>query len=165
VGADGGASAAGRHHSGKLAALEEDKPPGQAAVAGDPLAHIGGIKLVHDLGGEWACDSAAVRGLPPCGVKTKHGLRFYKGQLEQVHIKSKSGTMTAMINTFQAQFGPGAQANQYIPNYLWEGPNTIIFLDCSEATLSCEGIIASVRVRAEKKADSAVAARGAKQDF
>jgi hypothetical protein len=75
VRADGGSSVAGRHHGGKLAALEEDKPPGQAAVEGDPLAHIGGIELVDDLGAEWACDLAAVRRPPPCGVKTKHGLR------------------------------------------------------------------------------------------
>jgi hypothetical protein len=57
------------------------------------------------------------------------------------------------------------QTNKYIPSYLWEGPNTKICLDCSEATLSCTGMIASVRVRAEEQADGAVAARGAKQDF
>ena len=60
---------------------------------------------------------------------------FYKGQFEDVLIKSKSGAMPAMVNTFQAQFGGGAQANQYIPNYLWGGPNTGIYLDCNEATL------------------------------
>jgi hypothetical protein len=90
---------------------------------------------------------------------------FYKGQPEGVFIKSKSGAMPAMVNTFQTQFGRGAQANQYIPHYLWEGPNTAIFLDCNEATLSCDGMISSVRILAEKKADDAVAARGAKQDF
>jgi hypothetical protein len=90
---------------------------------------------------------------------------FYKGQLKGVYIESKSGAMTAMVNTFQAQFGPGFQANPYIPRYLWNGTNTTIFLACSEATLSCQGVIDSVRVEAEQKADDAVAARGAKQDF
>jgi hypothetical protein len=90
---------------------------------------------------------------------------YYKGQFEGVYIKSKPGAMAAMVNTFQAQFGRGAQANQYIPSYLWEGPNAAIYLDCHQSTLTCEGFISSVRVRAEKKADDDAAARGAKHDF
>jgi hypothetical protein len=91
--------------------------------------------------------------------------KFYKGQLEGVYITSKPGTMAAMVNTFQTQCGRGAQANQYVPSYLWEGPNTALFLDCNEAALSCDAMIASVRVRAEEKADGDAAAHGAKHDF
>ena len=39
--ADGGT--AGRHHCGKLAALEEENPLGEAIAARNPLAHVGGI--------------------------------------------------------------------------------------------------------------------------
>jgi hypothetical protein len=90
---------------------------------------------------------------------------FYKGRFELVYIESQPGTTTEMINTFQAQFGQGKQANQYISNYLWYGPKTRIFLNCNEINKSCQAMIGSIALLEEEEADKAASAKGAKRDF
>jgi hypothetical protein len=91
--------------------------------------------------------------------------KFYRGQFSGVYIISKPSTSRAIMQTFRTQFGPGAQPNQYIERFLWDGATSFIFLDCVTFESSCKALIASTALRKIEEADKAAAAAGAKKDF
>jgi hypothetical protein len=102
------------------------------------------------------------------GATLKHVLySFHNGDFSKAYLFSiaRPDQTAAIISAFKAQYGEGEKPNQFMDDYLWNGPAGSVYLSSSSVTYECAGFIAStVSLRQEGAEKAAAAARG-KKDF
>jgi hypothetical protein len=102
------------------------------------------------------------------GATLTHVLyRFYNGGFSRAYLISikRPDQPAAMIAALKAQYGAGAKPNQFMDDYLWNGPVGSVYLSCSSVTHECSSFIASTAVLKQEEADKAAAAARGKKDF
>jgi hypothetical protein len=102
------------------------------------------------------------------GATLTHVLyRFYNGGFSRAYLISikRPDQPAAMIAAFKAQYGEGARPNQFMDDYLWNGPVGSVYLSCSAVTGECSGFIASTAALKQEEVDKAAAAARGKKDF
>jgi hypothetical protein len=102
------------------------------------------------------------------GATLEHVLyEFHNGGFSEAFMTAKRGisNAAALIAAFRAQFGEGMKANQFLDDYIWQGPIAMISLSCKPITHDCDAFIQSSAAWNQKQADKAAAAARAKKDF
>jgi hypothetical protein len=102
------------------------------------------------------------------GATLKHvQYHFYNGGFSRAYLISiaRPDQPPAMIAAFKAQYGEGAKPNQFMDDYLWNGPVGSVYLTCSSVTHECLSFIASTATLKQDEADKAAAAARGKKDF
>jgi hypothetical protein len=102
------------------------------------------------------------------GATLKHVLySFHNGDFSKAYLFSiaRPDQPPAMIAAFKTQYGEGAKPNQFMDDYLWNGPVGSAYLSCSSVTYECAGFIASTASLKQEEAEKAAAAARGKKDF
>lgn len=91
---------------------------------------------------------------------------FYKDRFMSVVFRSAGeSNRSALISTFNTQFGPPDRGDANVDNYFWFGPKSRISVDCNVIDSSCMASIWSKEISDIESAELAEAAKGAGKDF
>ena len=91
---------------------------------------------------------------------------YANGKFVQAMILTEGySNKVALIDAFKSQFGKGFQSNRYIDKYVWNGPISVIYLECKIVGDKCSVSFMSKKKLEEARAADKAKARSAGEDM
>jgi hypothetical protein len=145
-----------------IAALDE-RNGFRGAKFGTPLSEIKNLQLIED--GYWKffrkTDESPTFG---GGQLTEVGYGFYKDELGAVIVKASGPNCDLVFEGLKASYGPPAQPDRTVKNYVWDGQRVSLSFDSSQSAKGCYATFISVPEHEKAIADEETAARASDQD-